>query len=31
MHPERFLILFPHCFWYWIVFTLIVIFIIRRK
>ena len=31
LHPERFLILFPHCFWYWVMFTLVVIFILRRK
>jgi len=31
LHPEKFLILFPHCFWYWVVFTLVVIVVLRKR
>ena len=29
--PDTFAKLLPYCFWYWVVFTLIVFYIVRKK
>jgi len=31
LSPHNFATIFPYCFWYWLVLTLIVIYVMRKK
>ena len=31
LSPQNFAKIFPYCFWYWLVLTLIVIYVMRKK